>query len=102
LLTGHVGLQLLIGLLGVRRATFKLRHARYYFARMPWQARPVKPAKWEQHPPVPDGSPLLWKELHLSGQTARLVRLLNLVPWVVWLCVSSVFMVVGLAVALGQ
>jgi ABC-type transport system involved in multi-copper enzyme maturation permease subunit len=101
-LAGHVGLQLLIGVLGIRRATYKLRHARYYFARARWQTRPVKPAKWEQHPPVPDGGPLLWKELHLSGQTHRLVRLLNLVPWVVWLCVSSVFMVVGLAVALSQ
>jgi ABC-type transport system involved in multi-copper enzyme maturation permease subunit len=102
LLAGHVGLQVLIGFLGVRRATYKLGHARYYFARMPWQSRPVKPAKWEQHPPVPDGAPLFWKELYLSGQTHRLVRLLNLVPWVVWLCVSSVFMVVGLAVALSQ
>jgi ABC-type transport system involved in multi-copper enzyme maturation permease subunit len=98
----HVAVQFVIGVLGIRRATYKLRHARYYFARMPWQSRPVKPAKWELHPPVPGGSPLLWKELYLSGQTHRLVRLLNLVPWVVWLCVSSVFMVVGLAVALSQ
>ncbi len=102
LLGVHVAVQFVIGVLGVQRATYKLRHAKYYFAPMRWQARPVKPAKWEQHPPVPDGSPLLWKELHLSGQTHRLVRLLNLVPWVVWLCVSSVFMVVGLAVALSQ
>ncbi|HVK11852.1 MAG TPA: ABC transporter permease subunit, partial [Gemmataceae bacterium] len=98
----HVAVQFVIGLLGVRRATYKLRHAKYYYARTPWPARPVQPARWEQHPPVPDGSPLLWKELYLSGQTARLVRLLNLVPWVVWLCVASVFMVVGLAVALSQ
>lgn len=102
LLVLHVGLQFLIGLLGVRRATAKLRQARHAFPRLAWQGRPKKLAKWEQHPPVPDGSPLLWKELYLSGQTARLVRLLNLVPWVVWLCVSSVFMVVALAFALGS
>jgi ABC-type transport system involved in multi-copper enzyme maturation permease subunit len=89
--------QLLIGALGLRRAIFKLRHARYFYARMPWQQRPRKLAKWEQHPPVPEGSPLLWKEVHLSGQTARFVRMLNLVPWVVWLCVSCVFMLVGFA-----
>jgi hypothetical protein len=89
--------QFLIGAFGLRRAIFKLRHARYFYARMPWQQRPRKLAKWEQHPPVPEGSPLLWKEVHLSGQTARFVRMLNLVPWVVWLCVSSVFMLVGFA-----
>jgi ABC-type transport system involved in multi-copper enzyme maturation permease subunit len=90
----------LIGLWGVRRACNKLRHARYFYARMPWQEKPRKPQKWEQHPPVPQGSPLLWKEIHLSGQTARIVRLMNLVPTVVWLCLSSVFMMVGLVFAL--
>jgi ABC-type transport system involved in multi-copper enzyme maturation permease subunit len=89
--------QFLIGALGLRRAVFKLRHARYFYARMPWQQRPRKPAEWEEHPPIPQGSPLLWKEIHLSGQTARFVRMLNLVPWVVWLCVASVFMLVGFA-----
>lgn len=89
--------QFLIGALGLRRAVFKLRHARYFYARMPWQQHPRKPAKWEEHPPIPQGSPLLWKEVHLSGQTARFVRMLNLVPWVVWLCVASVFMLVGFA-----
>jgi ABC-type transport system involved in multi-copper enzyme maturation permease subunit len=93
----HVTIQLLIGAWGVRRACFKLRHARYFYARMPWQEKRRKVEKWEQHPPVPEGSPLLWKELHLSGQTNRFVRMLALVPWVVWLCVSSVFMVVGWA-----
>jgi ABC-type transport system involved in multi-copper enzyme maturation permease subunit len=92
----HLVALFVIGVLGVRRACFKLRHARHFYARMPWQQRPRNPAKWEQHPPVPQGSPLLWKEIYLSGQTARLVRMLNLVPWVVWLCVSSVFMLVGL------
>ena len=96
----HLVALFVIGVLGVRRACFKLRHARYFYARMPWQQRPRKPAKWEQHPPVPQGSPLLWKEIYLSGQTARLVRMLNLVPWVVWLCVSSVFMLVGLVFVL--
>jgi ABC-type transport system involved in multi-copper enzyme maturation permease subunit len=93
----NVLVQLLIGFYGLRRACFKLRHARYFYARMPWQQKPRKLEHWEKHPPVPDGSPLLWKELHLSGQTNRFVRLLGLVPWVVWLCVSSVFMVVGWA-----
>ncbi|MBO0697059.1 MAG: ABC transporter permease subunit, partial [Zavarzinella sp.] len=93
----HVGITFLIGALGVRRACFKLRHARYFYARMPWQQKRQKVEKWERHPPVPEGSPLLWKELHLSGQTNRFVRMLSLVPWVVWLCVSSVFMVVGWA-----
>src|SRR5262249_8192894 len=96
----HLTVQFLIGILGVRRACFKLRHARYFYARMPWQARPQKLRHWEKHPPVPDGSPLLWKEIHLSAQTTRFVRMLSLVPWVVWLCVSSVFMVVGLAFVL--
>ena len=36
--------QFLIGAWGLRRATFKLRHARYFYARMPWQARPRKRA----------------------------------------------------------
>jgi hypothetical protein len=93
----HVLLQFLIGFFGLRRACYKLRYAPYFYARMPWQQRPPKPQKWEQHPPVPDGSPLVWKELYLSGQTSRFVRSLALVPWVVWLCVSSVFMVVGWA-----
>ncbi|HKB02525.1 MAG TPA: ABC transporter permease subunit [Gemmataceae bacterium] len=93
----HSLVQFLIGYFGVRRACFKLRHARYFYARMPWQEKRRKVEKWEQHPPVPEGSPLVWKELHLSGQTNRFVRLLSLVPWVVWLCVSSVFMVVGWA-----
>jgi len=96
----HLIALFVIGAWGVRRACFKLRHARYFYARMPWQRRPGEPAKWEQHPPVPDGSPLLWKEIYLSGQTARLVRMLTLVPWVVWLCVSSVFMLVGLVFVL--
>jgi ABC-type transport system involved in multi-copper enzyme maturation permease subunit len=98
-----VGLNLLvqfaIGLWGIRRACFKLRHARYFFACMPWQHRPRPQARWERHPPVPEGSPLLWKELHLSGQTHRVARMLNLVPWVVWLFLCSVVMVVGVAAA---
>jgi ABC-type transport system involved in multi-copper enzyme maturation permease subunit len=89
--------QFLIGALGLRRAVFKLRNARYFYSRMSWQQRPRKPARWEEHPPIPEGSPLLWKEVHLNGQTARFVRMLNLVPWVVWLCVASVFMLVGFA-----
>lgn len=97
----HLAAQYAIGMWGIRRACFKLRHARYFYSRMPWQQRPRKLQHWEKHPPVPDGSPLVWKEIHLSGQTARLVRLLNLVPWVVWLCVSSVFMVVGFVFVLG-
>jgi hypothetical protein len=40
---------------------------------------------------------LLWKEIHLSGQTSRFVRSLSLVPGVVWLCVASVFTLVGWA-----
>jgi ABC-type transport system involved in multi-copper enzyme maturation permease subunit len=90
-----------IGVAGLRRATFKLRHARYFYARMPWQERPRKLQHWEKHPPVPEGSPLLWKELHLSGQTNRFVKMLSLVPWVVWLCVCSVLMVLGWAAVLG-
>jgi hypothetical protein len=93
----QAALTFLIGFLGVRRACFKLRHARYFYARMPWQQKPRKVEKWERHPPVPQGSPLLWKELYLSGQTVRFVRMLSLVPWGIWLCVSSVFMVVGWA-----
>jgi len=96
----HLFTQFMIGLLGIRRACYKLRHSRYFYARMPWQTRRRKLQHWEKHPPVPDGSPLLWKEIHLSAQTARFVRMLSLVPWVVWLCVSSVFMVVGLALVL--
>jgi ABC-type transport system involved in multi-copper enzyme maturation permease subunit len=98
----HLLVQFVIGLWGIRRACFKLRYARYFYARMPWQFRPRPPARWERHPPVPEGSPLLWKELHLSGQTHRIVRMLNLVPWVVWLCLCSVVMVVGLAAALNN
>lgn len=101
-----LGLHLLgmfvIGAWALRRAMFKLRHARYFFARMPWQQRRRKVARWEQHPPVPQGSPLLWKEIHLSGQTSRFVRSLSLVPGVVWLCVSSVFTLVGWAAIIGQ
>jgi ABC-type transport system involved in multi-copper enzyme maturation permease subunit len=96
----HLFTQFMIGFLGIRRACYKLRHARYFYARMPWQTRPSKLQHWEKHPPVPDGSPLLWKEIHLRGQTARFVRMLSLVPWVVWLCVSSVCMVFGLALVL--
>ena len=95
----HLLVQFLIGLWGLRRATYKLRHARYFYARMPWQQRPRKPQKWEQHPPVPQGSPLLWKEIHLSGQTNRFVRSLSLIPAVVWLCVASVFTLVGWALS---
>ena len=98
----HLGVQFAIGFWGLRRATYKLRHARYFYPRMPWQQRPRKVAKWEQHPPVPQGSPLLWKEMHLSGQTNRFVRSLTLVPGVVWLCVSSVFTLVGWAAIIGQ
>jgi len=94
--------QFLIGAFGLRRAIFKLRNARYFYARMPWQQRPRKVAKWEQHPPVPQGSPLLWKEMHLSGQTNRFVRSLSLVPGVVWLCVASVFTLVGWAAVVDQ
>jgi len=93
----HLFSQLLIGIGGIRRACFKLRHAPYFYARMPWQERRPKPQHWEKHPPVPEGSPLLWKEIHLSAQTARLVRLLGLVPWWLWVTVTAVFMVVGLA-----
>jgi ABC-type transport system involved in multi-copper enzyme maturation permease subunit len=92
-----VGIHALIGLLGIRRACFKLRHSRYFYARMPWQEKRPKPQHWEKHPPVPQGSPLLWKEIHLSGQTTRFVRLLGLVPWWLWVSVTAVFMVVGLA-----
>src|SRR5262249_44387604 len=73
----------------------------YFYARMPWQERPRKLQHWEKHPPVPEGSPLLWKELYLSGQTNRFVKMLSLVPWVVWLCVCSVLMVLGWAAVLG-
>jgi len=96
----HLFAQFMIGLLAIRRACYKLRHARYFYARMPWQERRRKLQYWEKHPPVPDGSPLLWKEIYLSAQTTRFVRMLSLVPWVVWLCVSSVFMVVSLAFVL--
>lgn len=98
----HLLVMFAIGLWGLRRATYKLRHANYFYARMPWQQRPRKVAKWEQHPPVPQGSPLLWKEMHLSGQTSRFVRSLNLVPGVVWLCVASVFTLVGWAAVVGE
>jgi ABC-type transport system involved in multi-copper enzyme maturation permease subunit len=100
-LLGHVIVLALVGILGISRATFKLRHARYFYARMPWQERPRKLQNWEKHPPVPEGSPLLWKELYLSGQTNRFVKLLSLVPWVVWLCVCSVLMVLGWAAVIG-
>jgi ABC-type transport system involved in multi-copper enzyme maturation permease subunit len=86
----HFSSQFLIGLWGLRRATYKLQHARYFYARMPWQEQPPKPQKWQQHPPVPEGSPLLWKDLYLSGQTNRFVRSLSLIPWWLWLSVSSV------------
>jgi hypothetical protein len=95
-------LQFMIGLWGIRRATFKLRHARYFYARMPWQDKPRKLQHWEKHPPVPQGLPLIWREIYLSGQTNRFVKMLNLVPWVVWLCVCSVFMVVGWAAVIGD
>jgi ABC-type transport system involved in multi-copper enzyme maturation permease subunit len=98
----HLLVQFGIGAWGLHRATFKLRHARYFYVRMPWQQRPRKPQKWEQHPPVPQGSPLLWKEIHLSGQTSRFVRSLSLVPSVVWLCIASVFTLVGWALIIGQ
>jgi ABC-type transport system involved in multi-copper enzyme maturation permease subunit len=97
----HLSILAVIGILGLRRATFKLRHARYFYARMPWQERPRKLQHWEKHPPVPEGSPLLWKEMYLSGQTNRFVKMLSLVPWVVWLCVCSVLMVLGWAAILG-
>ena len=98
----HLGVQFLSASWGLRRATYKLRHARYFYARMPWQQRPRKVAKWEQHPPVPQGSPLLWKEMHLSGQTSRFVRSLEPGPGVVWLCVVSVFTLVGWAAVVGE
>jgi ABC-type transport system involved in multi-copper enzyme maturation permease subunit len=91
----HLVAQFAIGLVGVVRACRKLRRLRWLAARR--HRTPPRRQKWEQHPPVPEGSPLLWKEVHLSGQTSRFVRLLNLVPWVVWLCVTSVFMLVGFA-----
>lgn len=81
---------------------YKLRHARYFYARMPWQQRPRPVARWEQHPPVPKGSPLLWKEMYLSGQTNRFVRSLSLVPGVVWRCVASVFTLVGWGAVVDQ
>jgi ABC-type transport system involved in multi-copper enzyme maturation permease subunit len=96
----HIAVQILVGLWGVRRATYKLRHARYFYAAMPWQQRPARPKHWEKHPPVPQGSPLVWKEIHLSGQTNRFVRSLGLVPWWLWLSVSTVFMVVGLVLVM--
>ncbi|HJZ90897.1 MAG TPA: ABC transporter permease subunit [Gemmataceae bacterium] len=98
----HLLVQFVFGVWGIRRACFKLRHARYFYARTPWQYRPRPPARWERHPPVPAGSPLLWKELHLGGQTHRLVRMLNMVPWVVWLFLCSVVMVVGVAAAVSS
>lgn len=98
----HLLVMFLIGAWGLRRAMFKLRYAHYFYARLTWQQRRRKLQKWEQHPPVPQGSPLLWKEMHLSGQTSRFVRSLSLVPGVVWLCVSSVFTLVGWAAIIDQ
>jgi ABC-type transport system involved in multi-copper enzyme maturation permease subunit len=92
----HFALQFAIGTWGVARACRKLYLLSWSVAREQYGARP-KREKWEQHPPVPEGSPLLWKEVYLSGQTARFVRLLNLVPWGVWLGVTGVFMLVGFA-----
>jgi hypothetical protein len=63
---------------------------------MPWQEKPRKLQHWEKHPPVPQGLPLIWREIHLSGQTNRFVRSLGLIPWWIWLGVTTVFMVVGL------
>jgi ABC-type transport system involved in multi-copper enzyme maturation permease subunit len=97
-LAGHLLLQFLIGFAGLRRAARKLRNDRTINPRLPRGHRPQKPKKWERHPPVPQESPLLWKEIHLSGQTSRFVRSLSLVPSVVWLCVSSVFTLVGFAI----
>ena len=101
-LGAHLTVQFLIGLWGLVRAMHKLRNAQYFSARLSWRQRNRKVAKWEQHPPVPQGSPLLWKEMHLSGQTSRFVRSLSLVPGVVWLCVSSVFTLVGWAAIVGE
>jgi ABC-type transport system involved in multi-copper enzyme maturation permease subunit len=98
----HFVVMLFIGVWGLNRATYKLRHARYFYARMPWQQRQSKLKHWEKHPDVPQGSPLLWKELYLSGQTNRFVKMLSLVPWVVWLCVCSVLMVMGWAAVIGD
>ncbi|HEX3147891.1 MAG TPA: ABC transporter permease subunit [Gemmataceae bacterium] len=97
----HLIVMCVIGQAGIVRACRKLRHLSYFAARQ--HAAPKhRPQKWEQHPPVPDGSPLLWKELNLSGQTTRFVRSLALVPWVVWLCVSSVATIVCWAMVIGQ
>jgi ABC-type transport system involved in multi-copper enzyme maturation permease subunit len=80
--------QLTLGCLMLGRAFHKLKHAQSYYTRSKVRVKP--PAHWERHPPVPDESPLLWKELYLSGQTGRFVRLMALVPWPIWLCVSAV------------
>lgn len=102
LLVIHVLIQFLIGFFGVRRACHKLRHAPRYYAHLHAAPATPKVAKWEQHPPIPDESPLLWKEVNLSGQTPRIVRMLTLVPWWLWLAVSVTTMLVGLAAALSS
>src|SRR5262249_60969342 len=51
---------------------------------------------------VPAAPPFIGKELHLAGPTHRLVRMGNMVPWVVWLFLCSVVMVVGGAAAVSS
>lgn len=91
-------LHFLVGLWGARRACRKMRDVRVLDAGRPKAARPRR-EKWERHPPVPEEAPFVWKEVYLTGQAARLVRMLGLVPWWLWLGVSTAFMAVGLAAA---
>lgn len=94
-----VAIQLIIGWLYLRRSFHKLKHFQTFYHRQKVRVKPL--AHWEKHPPVSERSPLLWKELYLSGQASRFVRLMALVPWPIWLCVSAVGTLIMLAALIG-